>query len=92
MAFSGEARAISAEKLLDPVKAIVECVAEMSRSAADITASNRSVVDHHNRPTRAGEKIGGSETGDAGADDANRGPQVLFQTRHLGRITSGHPH
>jgi hypothetical protein len=64
----------------------------MSRRATNVAASNRTIIDDDDCATGACKKVGGSKSGNARADDADRSSEILFQTRYLGRITRGHPH
>lgn len=91
MAFGGEASAVFAVELLDPVVSVIERSRDVSGRTACLTAADGTVVDDYDRPSGTGQQIGGSHARDAGSDDTDVCPHVLGNGRKFRDFGSVHP-
>src|SRR5205085_1835070 len=71
VARGGQRRRLGAAGALQLGVAVVEGVGQVGGGPAGLAAGDRAVVQHDDRLARAGQQVGGTEAGDAGADDAD---------------------
>lgn len=91
MTLGDQRRAFDAMETLELHVTRVEETREMRRRAGGFPATDRTVIEHHDRFAFASEEIGGGESSDAGADDTDVCGQVVLQRRDDGHVGRRHP-
>jgi hypothetical protein len=78
-------------KIRDGEISIVERGGEVSGGATSLAASDWAIVNDDDCAPSARQEVGGGHTGNAGADDADIGSQILRQWLELWHVGCAHP-